>query len=71
MELILLVIIGLLLISNAIFVYLYAKKKNKRGLSDYSDLALLSDLVNNHQAMIKITRVDPGNIFLRSPKDVQ
>jgi hypothetical protein len=59
-------VILILVVSNGLTLYFLKKKPGKT--QDFSELELLSDLVNNHRAMIEIRRIDPAEIFLRSPK---
>lgn len=47
---------------------LTAKKKN-RVKQDYDATMLLHDLTQYNAAVVKIERIDPNEIFWRSPKD--
>lgn len=69
MEITLLIVIGVLVVTNATTVVFLTRKK-KKGFESYSNLDLLSDLVNNHKSLIEIKRIAPGEVFLRSPRDV-
>ena len=65
-----LLIIALLLISNIIFIVLYlrVKKKLKSPEKDKTELyAFMQDLMNGH-GLVKVTRIDTSDIFLRSPR---
>jgi ABC-type bacteriocin/lantibiotic exporter with double-glycine peptidase domain len=65
-----LLIIALLLISNIIFIVLFlrAKKKLKSPEKDKTELyAFMQDLMNG-TGLIKVTRIETSDIFLRSPR---
>lgn len=59
-----------LLLSNIIFIVLFlrAKKKLKSPDKDKSEMyAFMQDLMNGH-GLVKVTRIDTSDIFLRSPR---
>lgn len=62
--------IAALLVSNAYFAYLYFREKKKKSKDKHQSLELsefLSDILNG-EAMVRVTRVAPVDVFLRSPR---
>lgn len=48
----------------------------KKELNEYKQnpdrtLSMLGDLMNDHKVVLKVQRVEPSEIFLRSPRDSQ
>lgn len=65
-----LITITLLLVSNVVFIVLYvrAKKKIKHPDKDKTELyAFMQDLMNG-TGLIKVTRLETSDIFVRSPR---
>lgn len=68
MEIMIGIIIGLIT-TNILTIVLYFNQKKKKP-TEYGNLELLSDLINNNKTIIEIKRIAPGKIFLRSPRDL-
>lgn len=65
-----LITITLLLVSNVVFIVLYirAKRKLKSPDKDKTELyAFMQDLMNGH-GLIKVSRIETSDIFIRSPR---
>lgn len=59
---------GLSIAANAYFLWLYFQPKSKLKQS-YEAKELLHDL-SRGDALIRVSRVDPSDVFLRSPRDL-
>jgi len=72
--------IGLLIVTNIIYIFLFIKyyslglkqAKRIRELETNPDgsMKVLNDLMTNERTILQVTRLDPGDIFLRSPRGV-
>ena len=68
MEITYAIVILCLVVSNIYTLY-RLKKKPQKEVDKRNELQVLGDLLNYHQCMVKLTRVDPSEFFLRSPKE--
>lgn len=69
-DILLILLIVALLISNAIFIFLFIREKKRKAkikTSSGDSSELLRDLIDG-EALIKITRIAPTDVFLRSPR---
>jgi hypothetical protein len=57
-----------LFLSNIIFIVLYIRGKKQTEPTD--SLHILTDLLKRHRVLVELKRIEPGQVFLRSPKDV-
>ena len=64
---ILITVTALLLISLALNVYLFKKRETHKT---YDAVNLIHDLTSRKVALVKIERVAPDSVYLRSPKDL-
>ena len=84
MQLTVLPLVFLLLLTSVLCNVLYIKLKTVRAKLKASldiveklkrnpdgSLEILNDLVNNKGVVLRVTRVDPHDIFLRSPREVE
>jgi len=70
MQLTLLIICIFLFVSNMVFIVLYTRKP-KQIKQDNESIQILADLLKNRRVLVELRRVDPGQVFLRSPRDTQ
>jgi hypothetical protein len=70
MELYIIVILNLFILSLIANVYLYRRSKNTVKKQITYDARLLMQDLTAGAAMVRITRIDPNSIFLKSPKDM-
>lgn len=59
----------LFLASVAFNVHLSLKQKKQKNKPDYDATQLLHDLTGG-DALVKVTRISPENVLLRSPRDL-
>jgi len=66
MELIMYVLLGLSSLANLILAYFLYKKPSRKESIELTEF--LSDLAAG-PALIKVTRVDPASVFIRSSRE--
>lgn len=60
-------LLGLSLVCNGVLVFLFLTHKKKKAM-DITAQQLINDLTTTGNALVRLERISPSDVFLRSPK---